>query len=126
MPLKVSASQGAEILLHAAKVSEQMGYESAYDTWSNNCTTQLYDIMDAALKLNAKPYRFSAAKANDTGLIPGILALNDRNLILRSSKLALVNSEFSYDRFPSWSNVYFGYWTGKTVQDVQKAFWIRK
>ncbi|MNL52911.1 hypothetical protein D3C87_1761220 [compost metagenome] len=73
-----------------------------------------------------KPYRFEAANVGDTGLIPGMLALDDRGLLLQDSKLTLVNKEFGHKRLPSWSNVYFGYWNGKSVRDIKAAFWVRK
>ena len=126
LPFKISAQEGSKILLQAARTSEKLAYDSLYDTWTNNCTTLLYDIIDQALNLDVKPYRFRGRMAGDTGMIPGILALDDRGLVLQDTKVSLVNPQFGYKRLPSWSNIYFGYWDGKSVREVKKAFWIAK
>lgn len=126
MALSVRPSQAIKILVHAAQDSQKMGYASAYDTWTNNCTTKLYDILDAALNLKAAPYRFSTKRIGDTGMAPGILALGKRGLLAPKSRVTLVNSEFGYKKLSSWSGHYFGYWLGKTYKDVENTFWVRK
>lgn len=126
MALSVKRSQAMKILVHAAKDSEKMGYASAYDTWTNNCTTKLYDILDAALGSKAPPYRFSVKRIGDTGMAPGILALGKRGLLAPEGRVTLVNHEFGYKKISSWSGHYFGYWLGKTYKDVEKTFWVRK
>jgi|GEM_PF-2065683 len=126
LPFRMSAQEGAKLILQAARTSEKLAYDSLYDTWTNNCTTKLYDIIDEALQLDVKPFKFTAARAADTGMIPGFLELDARGLLLQDTKLSSVNAQFGYKQLPSWSNIYFGYWEGKTVRDVKKAFWILK
>lgn len=115
--LNISSKNAALVLREALMVSDRIQYGVAYDTWSSNCTTFLFDILDSGLKLKGqKPYRFSPFIANDTGLAPGFRALAKRNLVLKSTKVKLLNAEFGYDIFPSRSNPYFNSWIGKTLK----------
>lgn len=114
--LNVSGEQAGSVLRQAMMVSDRIQYGVAYDTWSSNCTTFLFDILDAGLYLKAKPYRFSPLIANDTGLAPAFKALSKRQLVLDSTKVELLNAEFGYDIFPSKSNRYFNSWIGKTLK----------
>lgn len=113
--LNISGERAASVLREAMMVSDRIQYSVAYDTWSSNCTTFLFDILDAGLHLKAKPYRFSPFIANDTGLAPAFKALSKRQLVLDSTKVELLNAEFGYDIFPSRSNRYFNSWIGKTL-----------
>ncbi|MBS1969573.1 MAG: DUF4105 domain-containing protein [Bdellovibrionales bacterium] len=114
--LNVTPDQAGSILREAMMVSHRIQYGVAYDTWSSNCTTFLFDILDSGLHVkDQKPYRFSPLIANDTGLKPALKALVKRNLVSTSTKVELLNAEFGYGVFPSNSNRYFNTWIGKSL-----------
>ncbi len=114
--LNISGEQAGAVMREAMMLSDRIQYTVAYDTWSSNCTTFLFDILDSGLHLKGqKPYRFSAFIASDTGLKPAFKALVKRNLALESTKVELLNAEFGYGVFPSNSNRYFNSWIGKNV-----------
>lgn len=114
--LSITGEQAASVLREALMVSDRIQYGVAYDTWSSNCTTFLFDILDAGLHLkNVKPYRFSPFIANDTGLAPGFKALSKRGLVAPTAAVELLNAEFGYDVFPSRSNRYFNSWIGRKL-----------
>jgi hypothetical protein len=115
--LSISGEQAGSVLREAMMVSDRIQYSVAYDTWTSNCTTFLFDILDSGLHFKGqKPYRFSAFIANDTGLKPAFKALMKRGLVRESTKVELLNAEFGFDLFPSNSNRYFKSWIGKNVR----------
>jgi hypothetical protein len=120
--LNVTTPEAARVLRKALELSEQGQYSVPYDTWSSNCTTYLYDIMDAGLGLQNEPYRFKPWMARDTGMIPGLLALEERGLVADTTKVELLNREFGAPQFPSGSNRYFNSWTGKTWKQIKERF----
>jgi hypothetical protein len=120
MKLNVTTEQAGKILTKAMELSDRYQYEIPYDTWSSNCTTYLFDILDQALGYQGKPYRFKPWTAADAGLIPALKALAQRNLMADTEKVQLVNAEFGFSHYGSWSNGYFGFWTGKTWAQIQE------
>lgn len=110
------------ILKNVIERSDRLQYSDAYDTWTNNCTTQLFDILDASIPGNKgiKPFRFSARKINDTGLLPAISALDKRNLLSIDAEVKLVNTEFNYPLFPSKNNSYLSKFKGKILPQILK------
>jgi len=117
--LSAASEQTSAILRRALMMSNQIQYDVAYDTWTSNCTTFLFDIFDAGLNLkNQKPYRFHLLIANDTGLKPGMKALGQRGLVSADTQIKLMNAEYGYKIFPSNSNRYFNALIGKTLKDL--------
>jgi len=118
--LDTTPEQSASILKKALEMSSKAQYSIPYDTWSSNCTTYLFDILDAGMGFKRQtPYRFKPWMVNDTGMIPALYALNERGLIHDQTVLRLLNSEFGYPRFDSDSNRYYGYWINKSFGQIK-------
>lgn len=117
--LTISGEQAGSVLREAMMISDRIQYTVPYDTWSSNCTTFLFDILDSGLHLKAKPYRFTPLMAPDTGLRPAFKALGKRGLVAETTKVNSLNAEFGYGQFPSNSNRYFHSWIGRTLKDAQ-------
>jgi len=114
--LTMAPSQAADVLQEALIMSDRAQYTIPYDSWTSNCTTMVFDLLDAGLFLkNQKPYRFNPLIAYDTGLAPAFRALEKRKLVLPTTTVELLNTEFGYKIFPSKSNRYFNSWIGKTL-----------
>ncbi len=119
IPLRMTKEQAGSLTLQAILTSSTAQYTTPYDSWSSNCTTAVFDLIDQALELkNQKPYRFKAWIFRDTGMIPAFKALGKRGLIDPQAKLTSMNREFGYPQFPSDSNRYFKRYLGKRLQDL--------
>lgn len=117
IPLSLSGFDSALVLREALMISHRVQYDLPYDTWTRNCTTIIFDMLDNSLHLKQKPYRFKSWEAFDTGLAPAFRALAKRRLVLEDTKVLLLNAEFGYGLFPSDSNRYFRTWIGKTLKE---------
>ncbi|MFM6927425.1 MAG: DUF4105 domain-containing protein [Bdellovibrio sp.] len=118
--LDISSVQAGLVLKTALFFSNNVQYSVPYDSWNSNCTTLLFDLVDAALRLkDQKPYRFSILKAHDTGMIPAFRALGKRKLVHDNTSIESLNPKFGYGLFPSKSNRYFAKFIGKTYRDIK-------
>lgn len=115
IPLQVSSADIAKILLKGFELSQKYQYSMAYDTWTSNCTNGLFDIIDQGLKLSIKPFRFNARQHQDTGLLPGFIAFDDRGLLASGQTIQSVNQTYQKPIFASSSQNYFQQWVGKNV-----------
>ncbi|WP_413291080.1 DUF4105 domain-containing protein [Bdellovibrio sp. HCB337] len=119
IPLSINGTKAAQILRAAIKMSDRIQYSVPYDTWSSNCTTILFDIVDSGLELaKQKPYRFTPLMIRDTGLVPAFKQLAKRGVVDKETRVRLFNKEFGYDLLPSGSNPYFEPAIGKRLQDL--------
>lgn len=116
--LNLESHQIARIVSHASVKSHRNQYSLMYDTWDNNCTTQIFDIIDEALYLkgNVLPFRFKFEKLKDTSLSPALAAFKNRGLVSETSKVDFLNSRRNQRQFPSPSNAYFSSWIGKNLK----------
>lgn len=103
------------LVTSAAIKSGRVGYHLAYDTWTNNCATQLFDIMDEAFQIQGrvKRFRFKWYRLQDTSLKPAIKALKSRGLIRTGESLRSLNSSYGLPLFESPGSPYFKSWLGK-------------
>jgi hypothetical protein len=120
VPLDTANGKAGRILRGGLVMSDKIQYDVAYDTWTTNCATFLFDMIDQGLQLNIKPFRFKAYTFTDTSLIPAMQALANRQLIDDQTTVRLLNTEFKTPQFPSASNPYFNFWTGKTWSQIKQ------
>ncbi|MGE5087062.1 MAG: hypothetical protein ACM3MG_12225 [Bacillota bacterium] len=118
--LDIPSDQAALVLKTALFFSNNVQYTIPYDSWNSNCTTVLFDILDAGLRLKGqKPYRFSVLKVHDTGMVSAFRALGQRHLVHDETSIQSVNAEFGYGLFPSKSNRHFAKFIGKTYREIK-------
>lgn len=122
MPLNISDYYKRQIVLEAVRVSEANGYSVSYNSFTRNCASELFLIIDKALNLKVRSFALRLSYLTDAGFTPEIRALGKRGLILPESQVLLVNKEFGYPQFASDSNRYFNYFVGKTYADIAKLF----
>ncbi|MDR3606825.1 MAG: DUF4105 domain-containing protein [Oligoflexia bacterium] len=96
--LKMSPETKARLLDSAVKKSEATGYKQPYKTFSDNCVTSAFDLIDEAIRYN-KPYQMS--------LVHDVLEDPDKSMAkaleqrgLGPSPLATLNEELSHAQEP--------------------------
>jgi hypothetical protein len=121
--LTTTNQQRHQIVKALIEESQKIQYNSPYATWTNNCTTKIFAIIDNALNLegSVSRFKFGYLSARDTSFIPAIKAFYYRGLMADDTKIQSINEEFGQKIFTSRSNDFFQYWLNKTVGDaVQK------
>ncbi|MFS4458632.1 DUF4105 domain-containing protein [Bdellovibrio sp. HCB2-146] len=120
--LNLNTEQAGRIIVSAVNTSEANGYNVNYNSYTRNCASELFLIIDKALDIKTRPFRLYPSYLTDAGFIPEVRALGKRKLIDPKSQVALVNKEFGYEQFPSDSNRYYNYFLGKTYQNIADLF----
>lgn len=122
MPLNLNTEQAGRIIVSAVDTSEANGYAVNYNSYTRNCASELFLIIDKALNIKTRAFRLYPSYFSDAGFMPEVRGLGKRQLIDSDSQIALVNKEFGFEQFPSDSNRYFNYFVGKTYKQIYDLF----
>jgi hypothetical protein len=78
--LRLSSSAAAQVARMAIYRSQQLGYATMYNTLSENCTTEIFVVLDQALHYRGAPLQLGFP-LNDPVVQPSLQALRSRGLL---------------------------------------------